>query len=246
MKSGFGQFCPVAVACEVFAERWTPIILRELFAGSQQFNEIHRGVPLISRPLLARRLRQLEAAGVITRESLSSGHGHRYCLTESGKEFHSVIEGLGTWGQRWTVRVDRRNLDPGFLMWNMRRRIEVDRLPPRRVVVRFKFSGVAAGHRGPRIFWLLLEGMQTDLCIEDPGFEVDLHVEADLAAMAKVWLGDLPFESVLRSKEVRLVGPRELVKMFPSWLQLSHFAGVPRPESQVTEMHRSRAVPMAT
>ena len=87
MKSGFGQFCPVAVACEVFAERWTPIILRELFAGAQQFNEIHRGMPHISRPLLARRLRALETARVITREPLPAGRGHRYCLTDAGREF---------------------------------------------------------------------------------------------------------------------------------------------------------------
>jgi DNA-binding HxlR family transcriptional regulator len=239
MKPGFGQFCPVAVACEVFAERWTPIILRELFAGAQQFNEIHRGIPLISRPLLARRLRGLEAAGVITMESLPTGRGHRYCLTEAGKEFQPVIEGLGAWGQRWTVRVDPKNLDAGLLMWNMRRRISLDSLPPRRVVVHFKFSGAAATYRGHRMFWLLLERTQVDLCVEDPGFEVDLHVEADLAAMAKVWLGDVPFESVLRSGEVRLIGPRQLAKAFPAWLELSHFAAVPRPESQATELHRS-------
>lgn len=231
MRSGFGQFCPVAVACEVFAERWTPIILRELFAGAEQFNEIHRGIPLISRPLLARRLRRLEAAGVITMETRSSGRGHRYRLTDAGREFHSIIEGLGAWGQRWTVRVDRRNLDPGFLAWNMRRRIALDRLPPHRVIVRLKFSGAAATYRGPRIFWLLLERPQAQLCVEDPGLEVDLYLEADLAAMAKVWLGDVPFESVLRSNEVRLVGRRELVKMFPTWLMLSHFAAVPRAES---------------
>ena len=67
MKSGFGQICPVAVACEVFAQRWTPIILREMFAGFQHFNDIHRGVPLISRALLAQRLRSLEASGVSER-----------------------------------------------------------------------------------------------------------------------------------------------------------------------------------
>jgi DNA-binding HxlR family transcriptional regulator len=232
MRSGFGQFCPVAVACEVFAERWTPIILRELFAGAQQFNEIHRGIPLISRPLLVRRLRGLEGAGVIAREPPAKGRGHRYRLTEAGTEFHSVIEGLGAWGQRWTVRVDRKNLDPGFLMWNMRRRIARDRLPPRRVVARFKFSGVAAAYRGPRVFWLVLERTQADLCIEDPGFEVDLYLEADLAAMARVWLGDTTFESALRSGEVRLLGPRPLAKAFPSWLMLSRFAGVPRPQLQ--------------
>ena len=230
MKSGFGQFCPVAVACEVFAERWTPIILRELFAGAQQFNEIHRGMPHISRPLLARRLRALETARVITREPLPAGRGHRYCLTDAGREFQPVIDALGAWGQRWTVRVDRRNLDPGFLMWNMRRRIALERLPPRRVVVRFKFGGLAPGYSGPRMFWLLLERPRVDLRVADPGFDVDLYVEADLAAMAKVWLGDAPVESALRSNEVRLTGSREFVKQFPSWLMLSKFASVPRPE----------------
>ncbi|MEA3194367.1 MAG: hypothetical protein QOD26_2700 [Betaproteobacteria bacterium] len=238
MKSGYGQFCPVAVACEVFAERWTPLVLRELWAGAQHFNEIHRGMPLISRPLLARRLRELEAAGVITMESLPSGRGHRYRLTEAGKEFQSIIEGLGAWGQRWTVRVDRKNLDPAFLVWNMRRRIVLENLPVNRVVVRFKFTGVAPTYRGRRMFWLMLERTQVDLCIDDPGFEVDLYVEADLAAIAKVWLGDVPFASALRSGEVRLVGPRDLANAFPSWLMLSHFAAVPRPKRQATEAHK--------
>jgi DNA-binding HxlR family transcriptional regulator len=234
MKSGFGQFCPVAVACEVFAERWTPIILRELFAGSGHFNEIRRGIPLISSALLAERLRGLEAHGVIVRESLPGGHGHCYRLTEAGREFHSVIEGLGTWGQRWTVRVDRDNLDPGFLMWNMRRRIVLERLPPRRVVVRFKYGGVPLRKRGPRLFWLLLDRAQTDLCIEDPGFEVDLYVDADLSAMARVWLGDCTFEHAVHSGKIQLTGSRTLVRAFPSWLMLSHFANVPRPEQRAT------------
>jgi DNA-binding HxlR family transcriptional regulator len=232
MVTGFGQFCPVAVASEVFAQRWTPIILRELFAGSQHFNEIHRGAPLMSRALLAQRLRSLEGHGVIARESLPKGRGYCYRLTEAGREFHSVIEGLGTWGQRWTVRVERDNLDPGFLMWNMRRRIALDRLPPRRIVVRFKYGGVPVRCRGPRLFWLLLEPTLADLCIEDPGFEVDLYVEADLATMAGVWLGDLTIKDALRSGKVQLSGSQELVQAFPAWLMLSHFAAVPRPERE--------------
>jgi DNA-binding HxlR family transcriptional regulator len=232
MKSGFGQICPVAVACEVFAERWTPIILREMFAGSRHFNEIRRGLPLISSALLVQRLRSLEANGVIVRESIPGDRGQSYRLTEAGREFHSVIEGLGTWGQRWTVRVDRGNLDPGFLMWNIRRRIALERVPPRRIVVRVKFSGVPVRYRGPRVFWLLLDRTKADLCIEDPGFEVDLHVDADLAAMAKVWLGDSTFQQVLLSGKVQLSGSRELARAFPSWLMLSHFAKVPRPERQ--------------
>jgi DNA-binding HxlR family transcriptional regulator len=229
MKSGFGQFCPVAVACEVFAERWTPIILRELLNGSEHFNQIHRGIPLISRALLTRRLRELEDAGVIAREAPPVGRGHRYCLTEAGREFAPVIQQLGTWGQRWTLRVQRRNLDAGLLMWNVRRRIALDRLPPRRVVLRFSFRNIPTTYRGFRVFWLVLEKPQVDLCVEDPGFEVDVYIDADLACMTRVWLGDSSFDSALRTREVKTLGKRELVKALPSWLMLSAFARVPRP-----------------
>lgn len=241
MKSGFGQFCPVAVACEVFAERWTPIILRELLSGAHHFNEIHRGIPLISRALLTRRLRDLEVAGVVAREARGEGRGQGYRLTEAGREFAPIIEQLGAWGQRWTVRVERHNLDAGLLMWNVRRRIARDLLPARRVVVRFKFSGVPVSYRGYRSFWLLLDRPDVDLCIEDPGFEVDLYVESDLAAMIRVWLGDAPVETILRTRELRLIGKKDLVKAFPSWLMLSRFATVPRPAAAPSPPRKAAA-----
>src|SRR5512137_140783 len=98
---GYGQFWPVAVASEIFAERWTPLILRELFAGSRRFNEIRSGMPLISRTLLAQRLHQLESAGVIESAPLSAGR-----------------ERLGEWGQRHAAQqFAPGNLDPALLMW---------------------------------------------------------------------------------------------------------------------------------
>lgn len=228
MDKGFGQFCPVAVACEIFAARWTPMVLRELLAGSGHFNDIHRGLPTMSRALLARRLRELEAAGVVRREKASSGKGGRYDLTEAGREFRSVLESLGTWGQRWGQRVERDNLDPEFLMWNMRRRIAVEALPPQRVVVELNFRGVPAERRGYRVFWLVLTKADVDLCVKDPGFEVDIHIDARIDAMVRVWLGDTKWHAALRDGSVRITGPRDLVKAFPSWLLLSHYAGVPR------------------
>ena len=225
---GFGQFCPVAMACEVFAERWTPIILRELLAGSHRFNEIHRCIPLISRTLLVRRLRQLEATGIIT-SATGSGRGREYHLTDAGKEFRAAIDALGTWGQRWTIRVQPQNLDAGLLMWNVRRRIAVDRLPPQRVVAYFNYTGFPATYRGLRKCWLILERPEVDVCLRDPGFEVGLYVDADIAAMAKVWIGDLTFAEAVRSKKIRLTGMPDLIRQFPSWLMLSHFAHVPRP-----------------
>jgi DNA-binding HxlR family transcriptional regulator len=57
MRAGYGQFCPIAKASEIFATRWTPLVLRELMAGGHSFNEIQRGLPLISRAVLVARLR---------------------------------------------------------------------------------------------------------------------------------------------------------------------------------------------
>ena len=233
MKHGYGQFCPVAVACEIFAARWTPIILRSLFMGADRFNELLRGAPLISRSLLAKRLRDLEKAGVISKARVGTGSGYCYRLTQAGEEFRTVIEGLGNWGQRWTVRVKRENLDAGLLMWAIRRRIALDRLPEGRVVAQYDFRGIPANKRGYRTFWLVLERKHVDVCVEDPGFEVDLYVDADLAAMTKVYLGDMSLASAMRAGDVRVSGSRELARAFPSWLLLSHFAKVPRPQRQL-------------
>jgi DNA-binding HxlR family transcriptional regulator len=235
--AGFGQFCPIAVACEVFAERWTPIILRELFAGSHRFNEIHRCIPLISRPLLARRLRELEAAGVIRSTPQQKGKPRDYHLTASGKEFRAAVDALGTWGQRWTIRVNPENLDSSLLMWNIRRRVALERLPPRRVVVQFEFRGVPAGRSMLKKCWLILEHSGSDVCLSDPGFEVDVYVDADLAAMANVWLGDLPFAEAVRQKKIKVMGVPALVREFPGWLLLSHFARVPRPPAEFPAAH---------
>ncbi|PYN24181.1 MAG: transcriptional regulator [Candidatus Rokuibacteriota bacterium] len=226
---GYGQFCPVAVACEVFAERWTPLILRELFAGSRRFSEIRRGMPLISRALLTQRLRYLEDVGVI--ESQPAGRGREYRLSKAGEEFHGVIEELGAWGQRWMQgRASAENLDAMLLMWNVRRRLAVDRLPDRRVVVRFDFRGVPAG-RGPATSWLVASRQEVDVCLKDPGYGIDLVVAADLGAFTRVWLGDVSFDQAVRSRAIRLEGPRDLVRAFPGWLLLSHFAGVARPRA---------------
>jgi len=224
---GYGQFCPVAVACEVFAERWTPLILRELFAGSLRFSEIRHGMPLISRALLAQRLRRLEDAGVI--ESRPAGRGREYSVSPSGAELHGVIEQLGAWGQRWIPgRASVENLDSRLLLWNIRRRLALDRLPDRRIVVRFDFRGVPPG-RGPATAWLVASRQEVDVCLKDPGHGVDLVVAADLGAFTRVWLGDVSMEQAARARQLGVEGPRELVRAFPRWLPLSHYAGVARP-----------------
>ena len=222
MKSVYGQFCPVAVASEIFAERWTPVILRELVLGSRRFNDIQRGVPKISRALLVKRLRELALHGIISNE------GGEYTLTDAGQELGEVVVHLGTWGARWTAPARRDRLDAKLLTWDMRRRIAVDRLPEKRVVVRFDFRGVPAGHKAPKTYWLVLERPEVDLCIIEPGFEVDIFVDADLASLTKVWLGEVPIRQAIREGGIRLSGDRQGVRDFPSWLLLSTLAAVPR------------------
>jgi len=228
MRQGYGQFCPVAVAAEIFAERWTPIILRELLLGSRRFNEIHRGAPRISRALLARRLRELEKADVVESVARLEGNGREYRLTEAGVELGEIVLRLGEWGQRWTTRVNRKQLDAGLLMWDMRRRIAVERLPETRTVVRFDFRGLPVGHRHAKAYWMLIERRQVDVCVTDPGFEVDVYVDADLAAMTRVWIGDETLPAALRAGTVKLAGDPRLSRAFPSWLMLSTLAAVPR------------------
>jgi DNA-binding HxlR family transcriptional regulator len=227
---GYGQFCPIAVACETFAERWTPLILRELLFGARRFNDIRQAMPRISRTLLAQRLRELEDAGVVQSQPLARGRGREYRPTPAAEEFRDVLERLGEWGQRWaTTQFDLENLDLTMLMWDMHRRIEVRRLPDRRVVVRFEFRAFPARCRGFRTCWLVLERTGTDVCQKDPGYDVDLVVTADAGAMARVWAGAITFEQAVRSGGLRVEGPRDLVRAFPTWLLRSHFADVERP-----------------
>jgi DNA-binding HxlR family transcriptional regulator len=227
MKTVYGQFCPVAVASEVFAERWTPVILRELVLGSRRFNEIQRGVPRISRALLAKRLRELAGHGVLT------SVGGEYRLTEAGAELGQIVVQLGQWGQRWTTPVQRETLDARVLTWDMRRRFDVERLPERRVVLRFDFRGVPSTHKAPRTYWFVMERPDVDLCIIEPGFEVDLYVNADLAALSRVWLGEIPIRQAIREGSVNLTGDRLIARYFPSWLLLSTLAAVPRRDEQI-------------
>jgi DNA-binding HxlR family transcriptional regulator len=227
MKSVYGQFCPVAVASEIFAERWTPVILRELVLGSRRFNEIQRGVPRISRALLAKRLRQLTTNGVI------AARDGEYRLTVAGQELGAIVVSLGKWGERWPTPVQRDRLDARLLMWDMRRRIDVARLPEKRVVVQFDFRAVPGSAKAPRRYWLVMTRPDVDLCIIEPGFEVDLFVEADLAEFSKVWLGQVPIRQAIRERAVNLSGDRQAERDFPSWLLLSTLAAVPRPGEPV-------------
>lgn len=226
VTQSYGQFCPVAMSAEILAERWTLLVLRNILCGAHTFNEIQRGVPLMSRSLLSKRLKQLAKHGVIERRP--GRRAHEYHVTEAGQEVMPLIEQLGAWGQRWVrSEVEPGPLDPRVLMWDMQRRLNTDNLPDRRVVVQFEFTDV---RRAPlKRTWLVADGPDTDVCYKDPGYPVDLVVRTSLRTFTMAWMGDVALEPLVRSGEIAVEGTRDLVRAFPGWLALSAFAGVERP-----------------
>ena len=220
-RKAYGQFCPVAKASELLAERWMPLVLRELLAGSRHYGELRRGIPLISPAMLSARLRELVDAGAV--ERLPSGRGRwEYCLTEAGEELRPVIEAFGVWGQRWAQReLKSEQLDPELLVWVVRRRLDPKELGVSRAVLEFEFPEVPLKHRR---FWFLVEPDEVDLCLHHPGRAIDLSLSTSVRTLTQVFLGQIAPEAAVRSGAIVLEGARALVRSFPRWCPRSHFA----------------------
>jgi DNA-binding HxlR family transcriptional regulator len=234
----YRQYCPVARASEILADRWTPLIVRELLAGSRHFNAIERGLPGISRSLLVSRLRHLEDCGVVERHHRDRPNRVEYSLTDAGRDLKPVIEGLGAWGVRWAFGEPRpEELDPILLVWKMHQRVDRSRLPPGRTVLEFEFTG----KRGRRL-WLVLTPHEVSMCLKPPGFDSDLIVRADLAYFYHVWLGSIDYAAATRCGAVRVEGPPALVSELPRWFSWSVMAPYVRAERerQTAERRRSR------
>jgi DNA-binding HxlR family transcriptional regulator len=209
----YRQYCPVARAAEVLADRWTPLIIRELVAGVRHFNEIERGLPGISRSVLAGRLRHLEDHGVVERLSGPGPHNTEYRLTDAGGELRRVLDSLGAWGARWAFGDPRpEELDPALLLWRMRRRLRASALPRQRVVIEFDFSG-----RGGRRIWLVIDQREASVCLRPPGFDPDLVVRADLALFYRIWVGRADYDAAVRSGQLSLDGMPALKRSFSRW-----------------------------
>lgn len=218
----YGQFCPVAKASEIFAERWTPLIVRELLMGSRKFSELEIGMAHIPRSLLTQRLRTLEDAGVVLRKTVGTGKRSEYHLTEAGAELMDIVIGLGNWGQKWVNHdITAEDTDPKLLVWDMHRNVNIDLLPEKKVVVQLTFRGAETGD-----FWLVLERPDPSACMHDPGFDVDLFISADAIAIHKVWMGMESLADCLDDGRIELDGLTAHVDAFPTWFKLSDFAGI--------------------
>jgi DNA-binding HxlR family transcriptional regulator len=216
----YSQFCTVARGAEVLGERWTPLVVRELLCGSTRFNDIHRGVPRMSATLLAQRLRKLAELGVVTRRR--RGTGWEYVLTPAGEELRPIVLQIGHWGARWIgSRLKRDQLDAGFLMWDIRRFVRLDRFPAGRTVIQFVFDDARPRERR---WWLVVEGSAADLCRDDPGHDLTVIVKSTVRALTEIWTGDSEANTELATGRVRVIGPERAARQIWTWLGRSVFA----------------------
>jgi DNA-binding HxlR family transcriptional regulator len=217
----YGQFCPVAMTSEVFAERWTPLIIRELCCGPAYFNDLRRRLPRLSKTLLAQRLKELEAVGIVSITPKEKGRGHAYSLTQSGQEFRGIITLMSRWGQRWTQNtIKRTDLDPTFLLFSVRGQIDRQLLPAKRLVLRVEFRGVPQDHAYARRWWLVFQRPDIDVCLKDPGHTVDVSMRADLALFWRAWLGYVGLDDAVARRAISFDGAADQVERVKVLLDL--------------------------
>ncbi len=220
------QFCPLAMASDILCSRWTMMLLSELLSGTSRFNDLRRGLPRMSPALLSKRLKELEAAGIVVRsQSAGDPDLFEYSLTEAGLAAEPIVDAMGDWGHRWvTTDATLARLDVKLLMWNIRRKIDPDPMPHRRSVIQIIYRDQPPPLRN---WWLIVEpGRDADLCSVDPGFEVNLYITTDLRTMTEVWMGYVAVGETIEAGRLILVGDRHLESTFQAWLGASRFAAI--------------------
>jgi DNA-binding HxlR family transcriptional regulator len=224
----YGLFCPVAKACELLEPRWTMPILAEMSCGTTRFNDLRRGMPRISPTLLSKRLKEMEEQGLIERITNKGSGTIDYVRTPRAVELHPILMALGHWAQRnidaETALCDR---DPKTLMWMLRRKINTDELPPTRIVMRFHFTDAP---KTERTYWIIAKpGMAVDLCMSDPGFDVDLYVNTQIPVLTGILFGRYSLSRELEQERLKLLGAPKICRTIGKWLSLTSFAPSARP-----------------
>ncbi len=216
----YGQYCPIARAAEVLAERWTLIIVRNLLVGCHTFSELYAGAPGIPKDTLMQRLGLLEQFGVVELKPHPRGRGSLYYLTPRGEDLKSVCDAMGNWGVRW-LEIRPEHIDAGYVLWVTCKLVDMEKLPKTRVVVR-----VDLRDEPRRKFWLLLQSPQPELCTAYPGVPEDLVVTTESKALVNWHLRKFSYAEAIRRRLIEVEGPRHLTGAFSTWFRPSPFAHV--------------------
>ncbi len=207
---GYGQYCPIARGAEVFATRWTPLILRNMLMGARTFTEIRDGVPGISKTLLAERLRVLEHYGVVERVPIGERR-NAYELTESGRGLGPVCAALGQWGEEW-IELAPEHFDAHIVLESLAGQLSVDDLPDRPTTFRFELGG-----RPRERYWLFCGAGRAEVCAKPPLPDDDLVLNTKPEWLARWHMGELSIGEGVHRGVMSAEGPQRLVRMLSRW-----------------------------
>jgi DNA-binding HxlR family transcriptional regulator len=220
----YGQFCPVSKATEILGEKWTILIVRELLMGGTRFNELQRGLSLISPTILSKRLDSLASYGLVLKKKIPGQKGYEYFPTESCQELLPIIKRLGDWGMRWARSyIGENDYDVELLMLYLQRSIITEKLVGKETVIRFNFTDIDTYPN----WWVVVNGDVLDVCTNDPGKDVDVYFTSSVKTMADIWMGDNTYRKAQKDGDMKIVGDAQLTRNITSWLANSIFADLP-------------------
>jgi DNA-binding HxlR family transcriptional regulator len=219
----YGQFCPIAKATEILGEKWTLLIVRELLMGARRYSELQRGLTQISPTMLSKRLDSLEQYGLVLKKKITSQKGYEYFPTKSCSELLPIIKSLGDWGMRWAQsNLTEKDYDVELLMLYLQRSVNPENLVGDETVIRFKFTDI----KDFPDWWMVVQDGKVDLCVNDPGKEVDIYFTTTVKTMVDVWMGWSTYRRAISNDELKIVGPKALINNVSTWMESSIFADV--------------------
>ncbi len=218
----YGQWCPIAKAAEVLAERWTLLVVRELVLGSTRYAQLQRGLGRISPGILSARLKTLTDSGII--ERVEGEGAHEYRLTPAGLELAPILEAIGVWGQRWArARMTPDELDVEVLILAVQRNFDVDAFPLGAGVIAFVFTDL---HGEPRRWWLRVDGRGVEVCTKTTGQPESVRITCTVRTLSEVYRGDVPLVAAIGAGRVHVEGAPKLVRTVHRWLRVPALAAI--------------------
>ena len=223
----YGLICPISLACEILEPRWTIQILTELWNGSTRFNDIRKGVGSISSALLSRRLKEMEALGLVERVEDKAAGTIDYFRTEKSIKLEPAMNALAEWAQcNIEAEIALSGAEASTIMWIVRRKIDVAELPRRRAVIRFHFRDDPPPKQ-PHYWFVVEPGADLpELCSLDPGRDVDLYVETGVVSLGAILEGRSSIEREKERGGLFLSGDPGLARSMDRWLRTSVYAAL--------------------
>ena len=221
----YNQFCPISKAAEILGERWNILILREVLMGGRRFNTLQRGLGDISPALLTKRLKQLEEQNMLIRRRIPGQKGFEYFPSEACEALMPVLFALGEWGIIWAKNtILDQDFDAEFLMLYLERSIDREKIKGQETVIKFRFTDLIE----QRDWWLVVKPEKSEVCLKDPGRDVDVYFNCSVRTLSDIWMGDRTYRDALREGDLMMDGDPALIRTVSTWLRSGIFANSPR------------------